>query len=73
MPNAPEIRYAGDKAFYSPITDRITLPPRELFAGAEELYATAFHELGHYADFWIMPRFSWRVGQVMHHGREMSA
>jgi antirestriction protein ArdC len=47
MPNPPEIRYAGDKAFYSPLTDRITLPPRELFAGAEELYATAFHEIGH--------------------------
>jgi antirestriction protein ArdC len=47
MPNPPEIQYAGSKAFYSPITDRITLPPRELFASAEELYATAFHELGH--------------------------
>jgi antirestriction protein ArdC len=47
MPNAPEIQYAGDKAYYSPITDRITVPPRELFASAEELYATAFHELGH--------------------------
>jgi len=57
MPNPPEIQYAGSKAFYSPATDRITLPPRELFAGAEELYATAFHELGHYADIRIMPRF----------------
>ena len=47
MPNPPEIQYAGSKAFYSPLTDRITLPPRELFAGAEELYATAFHELAH--------------------------
>ncbi len=32
------------KAFYSPITDRITLPPRELFASAEEYYATALHD-----------------------------
>ena len=47
MPNPPEIQYAGDKAYYSPLTDRITLPPRELFASAEELYATAFHELAH--------------------------
>ena len=31
MPNPPEIQHAGSKAFYSPITDRITLPPRELF------------------------------------------
>jgi len=28
MPNPPEIQYVGSKAFYSPITDRITLPTR---------------------------------------------
>ena len=56
MPNPPEIQYAGSKAFYSPITDRITLPPRELFTSAEEFYATALHETCHYADFRIMPR-----------------
>ena len=47
MPNAPEIQHAGSKAFYSSITDRITLPPRELFASAEEYYATALHEAIH--------------------------
>ncbi len=47
MPNPPEIQYAGSKAFYSPITDRITLPPRELFISAEEFYATAMHETVH--------------------------
>lgn len=47
MPNAPEIQYAGSKAFYSSITDRITLPPRELFVSAEEFYATALHETVH--------------------------
>ena len=41
MPNPPEIQHAGSKAFYSAITDRITLPPRELFTSAEEYYATA--------------------------------
>ena len=41
MSNPPEIQHAGSKAFYSPIADRITLPPRELFASAEEYYATA--------------------------------
>ena len=56
MPNPPEIQYAGSKAFYSSITDRITLPPRELFASAEEYYATALHETVHYADFGIIPR-----------------
>jgi antirestriction protein ArdC len=57
MPNPPEIQHAGSKAFYSPIADRITLPPRELFANAEEYYATALHETVHYADFRIMPSF----------------
>jgi len=47
MPNPPEIQYAGSKAFYSPIADRITLPPRELFTSAEEFYATALHETVH--------------------------
>jgi len=61
MPNPPEIQHAGSKAFYSPITDRITLPPRELFASGEEYYATALHETVHYADFGIMPSFLWRA------------
>jgi antirestriction protein ArdC len=49
MPNPPEILYAGSKAFYSPITDRITLPPRELFISAEEHFATLAHEMAHAA------------------------
>ncbi len=44
MPNPPDIQYAGSQAFYSPTTDRITLPPRELFASTEEIYASLFHE-----------------------------
>jgi antirestriction protein ArdC len=47
MPNPPEIQYAGSKAFYSPLIDRITLPSSELFASAEEYYATALHEICH--------------------------
>ena len=47
MPNRPEIQYSGSKAFYSSITDRITLPPRELFESVEEFYATLDHELIH--------------------------
>jgi antirestriction protein ArdC len=47
MPSPPEIQYAGSKAFYSSMTDRITLPPRELFVSAEEFYATALHETVH--------------------------
>ena len=47
MPNPPEIQYAGSKAYYSPMTDRITLPPRELFISAEEFSATKIHECIH--------------------------
>jgi antirestriction protein ArdC len=47
MPNRPEIQYTGSKAFYSSLTDRITLPPRELFSSSEEFYATALHETVH--------------------------
>ena len=60
MPNRPEIQYTGSKAFYSSLTDRITLPPREVFTSAEEFYATALHEAVHYADFRIMPTFRFR-------------
>ena len=47
MPNPPEIVRGGSKAYYSPFTDRITLPPRELFISAEEEAATETHELIH--------------------------
>jgi len=40
-------RSFASHAFYSPITDRITLPPRELFASTEEIYACLFHEASH--------------------------
>ncbi|MGA6973491.1 MAG: zincin-like metallopeptidase domain-containing protein, partial [Candidatus Binatus sp.] len=73
MPNPPEIVRGGSKAFYSSITDRITLPPRELFISAEEQMATTYHEMSHYADFRIMPRFSRRPLRLMGRGREMSA
>jgi antirestriction protein ArdC len=44
MPNPPEIVHAGDKAFYSPITDRVTMPPQSLFESAEEYWCTLWHE-----------------------------
>ncbi len=47
MPNAPEIEYAGSKAFYSVNTDRITIPPRSLFESVEEFYSTLDHEVIH--------------------------
>ncbi len=47
MPDPPEIVRAGSQAFYSPLTDRITLPPRELFSSAEAEGETMLHELVH--------------------------
>ncbi len=49
MPDPPEIVRGGSKAFYSPLTDRITLPPRELFISAEEEACTTLHECSHAA------------------------
>ena len=38
---------AGDRAFYSPSTDSITLPMLNQFSETAEYYSTAFHELTH--------------------------
>ena len=42
------IRIGGDRAFYSPATDHIQLPPEHAFRGPPEFAATALHELGHW-------------------------
>jgi antirestriction protein ArdC len=42
------IRTGGDRAFYSPATDHIQLPPEHAFRGPPEFAATALHELGHW-------------------------
>lgn len=39
---------AQDRAYYSPVTDTITLPLKEQFVNSEEYYRTALHELGHW-------------------------
>jgi antirestriction protein ArdC len=31
MPNPPEIVHGGDKAFYSPLTHQVSMPPRRVF------------------------------------------
>jgi len=41
------IHQMGDRAFYRPSTDSVTLPDRSQFANAAEYYSTAFHELTH--------------------------
>ncbi len=43
-----DIRIGGERAFYSPGTDHIQLPPEAAFASAEGWSATALHELDHW-------------------------
>lgn len=47
MPLKPEIKIGPAKAYYSPSSDFINMPRKELFHSDEEWYATLFHELGH--------------------------
>ena len=42
------IRIGGDRAFYSPSTDHIQLPPESAFRGPAEFATTGLHELGHW-------------------------
>ena len=41
------IHREGDRAFYQPSTDSVTLPLMTQFAETAEYYSTAFHELAH--------------------------
>ena len=41
------IHEEGDRAFYRPTTDSITLPLMAQFTATAEYYSTAFHELTH--------------------------
>lgn len=47
MPLRPDIRYGGNRAYYSPSNDYIQLPHQHTFQSPEEYYSTAFHELAH--------------------------
>lgn len=47
MPLLPEIKYGGNRAYYSPALDYVQLPQQHTFQTAEEYYSTAFHELAH--------------------------
>lgn len=47
MPYSPKIRSAGDRAYYSCATDKVTMPLPKLFYSMEEYYATLYHELAH--------------------------
>ena len=42
------LRIGGGRAFYSPSTDHIQLPPENAFTGPSEWAAVALHEFGHW-------------------------
>jgi antirestriction protein ArdC len=42
-------RHGGNRAFYSPTEDSITLPPQAWFPDADDYYAVALHELTHWS------------------------
>jgi antirestriction protein ArdC len=45
-----DIRYGGNKAFYSPDGDYVQVPHRHQFETAEAFYETSFHELCHWSE-----------------------
>jgi len=49
------IRSGGDRAYFSPGTDHIQMPPKAAFGTASGWTSTILHELGHNAAGWIMP------------------
>ncbi|MDE5721999.1 MAG: ssDNA-binding domain-containing protein [Clostridia bacterium] len=44
---APVLHDGGNEAFYSPMQDKIHLPPLEAFNTMQDYYATALHEIAH--------------------------
>ena len=42
------VRFGGEKAFYSPSTDHIQMPPHAAFATAEKFCGTMIHEMSHW-------------------------
>jgi antirestriction protein ArdC len=42
------VRFGGDRAFYSPATDHIQMPPHAAFATAEGFCGTLIHEASHW-------------------------
>jgi antirestriction protein ArdC len=47
MPSRPELKFGGNRAYYSPSLDYIQLPHLSTFDTPEEYYSTLFHEITH--------------------------
>jgi antirestriction protein ArdC len=46
-PGAPEIGHGSSKAFYTPSSDKVSMPDIAAFESSEAYYRVLFHELGH--------------------------
>ena len=46
-PTRPALNHGGNRAFYAPKHDSITLPDKGQFSDPTEYYSTLFHEAGH--------------------------
>lgn len=47
MPQRPEIKHGGNRAYYSPNLDFVGMPPTSSFDAPDGYYATLYHELVH--------------------------
>ena len=47
MPDRPELKHGGGRAYYAPMDDRVQMPPAETFTSGELYYSVFFHELAH--------------------------
>lgn len=47
LATGPSLVHGGDRAFYRPATDTVTMPERDAFDGSAQYYGTLFHELTH--------------------------
>src|SRR3954454_24331799 len=52
------VRIGGERAFYSPVTDHVQIPPRHAFHSASGWSSTILHEIAHNAASRIMPHDS---------------
>ena len=46
-PNPPKMETGGDRAYYAPVLDTVTMPPRTTFPKEAEYFSVLFHELAH--------------------------
>lgn len=47
MPQCPDVRFGGNRAYYSPSLDYVQMPVKESFDTPDAYYNTLFHELAH--------------------------